>query len=160
MGTFGPTGVARRRLPWFVEFVGTGTITTEGTVAGSIGRGSRAELLGRATGELADIAMTIDRLYDCSSHSIELIEATRAIHVALNAVGALSASLGNPHPASARVEEVTPVGEDVSPRTGPTSSAAPAPCSTPISILYDDLLEPIGARSDGEKTPPTSTVVT
>ena len=128
----------------------------EDTVAGSIDLGSHAELLRRATVELVDVAATIDRLYDCSNHSMELIEATRAIHGALNAVGALSASLSDAQSAQPRGQAVFSGNGDVSLPSEARSWAAPAPGSTPISILYDDLLEPIPVRSDGEKTPRTS----
>ena len=120
-------------------------------MAGSIDLGSRAELLGRATVELVDVSTTIDRLYDCSNHSMELIEATRAIHVALNAVGALSASLSDAQSARPRGQAVSSGNGDVSLRSEARSWAAPTPGSTPTSYLYADLLEPIRVTPDGEK---------
>jgi len=124
-------------------------------VAGSIDLESRIRRLDKATAELTDVVATIDWLYACSDPSIELIEATRAIHGALNAVGALDGSLST--------QLAQPPGRAMSSGNGDArlrSEAkgwAPAPGSAPISILYDDLLEPMSVRPDGEKTPPTNT---
>lgn len=123
-------------------------------MAGSIDLESRTELLGKATAELTDVAATIDWLYDCSNPSVELIEATRAIHGALNAVGALGASLSDARSAPLR-DRVMSSGK-ASLRSEPRSWA-PAPGSALMSILYDDLVEPMKVRPDGEKMPPNST---
>jgi hypothetical protein len=125
-------------------------------VAGSIDLGSRAEILGRATVELFDVAASLDRLYDCTSHSVELIEATRAIHVALNAVSALSASLSDVQSSWPRGQAASLGRADVRARFE-VKSWARGPGSAPISILYDDLLEPIRSATTGEKEPWTST---
>jgi len=106
--------------------------------------------LGRATLELFHVAASIDRLYDCSSHSVELIEAIRAIHVALNAVGALSASLSEIQSSWPRGHKGSWEQIEVSPPSEAKGSAT-EPRSAPISILYDDLLEPMRSASTGEK---------
>lgn len=122
-------------------------------MAGSMDLKNRAERLGKAAAELTDIAATIDWLYDCSDPSMELIEATRAVHGALSVLGTLSASLSDALTAQPPGRAMSSGNGDVSRRTETRSSAS---ASVPISILYDDLLEPIRASSDGEKTPPTS----
>ena len=125
-------------------------------MAGSMDLESRTECLGKATAELTEVAAIIDWLSDCSSPSIELIEATRAIHGALNAVGALDASLSDAQSARRPGRAISSGNGDASLRSE-AGTWAPAPGSAPISILYDDLLEPIRARPNGEKTSPTST---
>jgi hypothetical protein len=104
---------------------------------------------------LFHVAASIDRLYDCSSHSVELIEATRAIHVALNAVGALSTSLSDVQSSWPRSQAASLGRADVSVQSE-TKSSATALGSNPISILYDDLLEPLRSAPTGEKGQRTS----
>lgn len=117
---------------------------------------SREELLRKATSELTDVATAIDRLYDCSNPSMELIEATRAIHGALSAVGALDASLSDARSSPPLGGAVSSSNGDVSLRFEARSWVAHAPDSIPISILYNDLLEPTRVRPDSEKTLPTA----
>jgi hypothetical protein len=122
-------------------------------VAGSTDLGKPGELLGKANAELTDVAATIDWLCDCSNPSIELIEATRAIHGALIALAALGASLND---AAHRAQVMIPRKADASQRF---VARPPATClgSVPISILYDDLLVPMKVISADEPARPAST---
>ena len=56
-------------------------------MTGSTDAGSSRELLCKATADLISVDAMVDRLYDSSSPSRELIEASRAIKVALIALG-------------------------------------------------------------------------
>jgi histidinol phosphatase-like enzyme len=95
-------------------------------VADSMDLVRRTELLGRATAELSDVAATIDWLCDCSNPSIELIEATRAVHGALNAVGALGDSLSDVQSAFPRGRAFSSGNGDVGRRSEPRSSLSPS----------------------------------
>ena len=123
-------------------------------MAGPLDLESPTERLHKAKVELADVAATIDWLYDCPHPSMELIEATRAIHGALNAVGALNASLSDDQSARPPVVGLRPGAGNASLRSEARSWTS-TPGSPTISILYDDLLEPI--NSDDEETPRTGT---
>ncbi len=154
VGTFDPRGVPRCRVPCVVELWDPGTITGEVTVADTKDHGNRAELLEKATAQLSEVAAAIDSLFDLSNPSIELIEATRIIHGAINAVDALRVSLCDVQTAPLRCRARS-VGGDVRLRPNVSSSAS-APGATPVSILYDDILEPMSGGAEGERTCSTS----
>jgi hypothetical protein len=110
-----------------------------------------------ATAELVGVAATIDALCDSSMPSIELIEANRAIHSALIALGALGA-LENAPPSDplSRNQRITPRKGDIGRRSVARRPAVPLG-STPISILYDDLLVPMRGLIDGDQARPAGT---
>jgi hypothetical protein len=117
-------------------------IAEEGDVASWTDRGSPGECLGRAKAQLIDVADTIKSMRDCSRVSIELIEATRAIHTALIALGALEESLDDAPSGPYRARTTSRNGE-VSQRTVTRLlTASPGPAAA-TSLLDDDLLEPI-----------------
>ena len=112
--------------------------------------------MGKASAELTDVAATIDWLCDCSDPSIELIEATRAVHGALIALGALGASLERRSANCAPTQAMNPRKRDASKQS---VARRPATClgSAPISILYDDPIVPMWGMTEVEQARPAGT---
>lgn len=106
---------------------------------------SPGELLGQAKADLRKVADTIDGLC-LHMDSTETIEAKRAIHAALIALGSLGDLLCEASPASRRTPAIIPRNEDEN-RGSVTRFRVSSPGSPSISIIYNDLLAPVKGAS-------------
>jgi hypothetical protein len=127
----------------------------ERNMAMSKGVGHPVETLGRARAELARVVAMVDRLYDSSHLTLELLEAKRAVHSALMALAALDVSLGGTPSSGVGAREAGGVTREMSEGRGRTVAERLSIADPGFdSILYDDLLVP----KSGDRIPETSAV--